>query len=63
MCGAFLRRNTMSKAKSIPMTRESLRRITAVTIKENGGKIPAHSQVSRADAALQRAEAKLRKES
>jgi hypothetical protein len=44
----------MSKSKSTSMTRVAASRIASATNKGNGGKIPAKSFASRADAGVQR---------
>jgi hypothetical protein len=43
----------MSKSKSTSMTRVAASRIASATSKGNGGKIPAKSFASRADASVQ----------
>lgn len=48
----------MKKSKPTPMTREAVSRITKATTKNTGGKIPAKSFASVADATVQRREAK-----
>jgi hypothetical protein len=47
----------MATSKSKPMTREDVSRIAAATSKVHGGKIPAGSFASVADATVQRREA------
>lgn len=44
----------MSKGKTTPMTPARARAIASTTARSNGGKIPARSLASRADAAVQR---------
>lgn len=51
------RKTEMSKGKSTPMTREAASRIASATAGKNGGKIPARSFATRADATVQHTQA------
>ncbi len=51
------RETEMSKGKSTPMTREAASRIASTTAGRNGGKIPARSFATRADATVQHTQA------